>query len=218
MKIRMLTISIICVAIAVCFVLSAFGQELKPVQLPEPKLDPSKSLVQALKERKTTREYGGELTAQGLSNLLWAAWGINRSDAGKRTAPSAKNWQEIDVYVATKQGMYRYDAKGNALVPIVLKDIRPLTYTQVDRFKDAPINLVYIADLAKTDVDEGTAMPLAAMDTGFIAQNVYLYCASEGWSTGYRVSIHKDKLAEALKLSPKQKIVGAQSVGLPKGK
>jgi nitroreductase len=218
MKLRMLTISMICVALAVCFVLSALGEELKPVQLPEPKLDPSKSLVQALKERKTTREYGGEITAQGLSNLLWAAWGINRPDSGKRTAPSAKNWQEIDVYVATKQGMYRYDAKGNALVPIVLKDIRPLTYTQVDRFKDAPINLVYIADLAKTDVEEGVATLLAAMDTGFVAQNVYLYCASEGWPTGYRVSMHKDKLADALKLGPKQKIMGAQSVGLPKGK
>jgi nitroreductase len=218
MKLRKLTISLICVALTVCFALSAFGQELKPVQLPEPKLDPIKSLAQALKERKTTREYTGDLSAQALSNLLWAATGINRPDSGKRTAPTAKNWQEIDLYVATKQGMYLYDPKGNALVPIVLEDIRPLTYTQVDRFKDAPIHLVYIADLAKTDVEEGAAMLLAAMDTGFVAQNVYLYCASEGWPTGYRVSIHKDKLAEALKLRPKQRIMGAQSVGLPKGK
>jgi hypothetical protein len=158
------------------------------------------------------------LSAQALSNLLWAATGINRADSGKRTAPTAKNWQEIDLYVATKQGMYRYDPKGNALVPIVLEDIRPLTYTQVERFRDAPVHLVYIADLAKTDVEEGAATLLAAMDTGFVAENVYLYCASEGWPTGYRVSIHKDKLAEALKLSPKQKIMGAQSVGLPKSK
>ena len=218
MKFRTLTISMICVVFAVCFALSAFGQELKPVQLPEPKLDPSKSLVQALKERKTTREYAGDLSAQALSNLLWAATGINRPDSGKRTAPTAKNWQEIDLYVATKQGMYLYDPKGNALVPIVMEDIRPLTYTQIDRFKDAPVHLVYIADLAKTDVEEGAAMLLAAMDTGFVAQNVYLYCASEGWPTGYLVSIHKDKLGEALKLRPKQKIMGAQSVGQPKGK
>jgi SagB-type dehydrogenase family enzyme len=218
MKFRKLTISIIGVAFAVCFALSAFGQELKPVRLPEPKLDPSKSLVQALKERKTTRAYGGDLSPQELSNLLWAATGINRPDLGKRTAPTAKNWQEIDLYVAMKQGMYRYDPKGNALVPIVLEDIRPLTYTQLDRFKDAPVNLVYVADLEKTDVDEAAGMLLAAMDTGFVAQNVYLCCASEGWPTAYRVSIHKDKLAEALKLTPKQKIMGAQSVGLPKGK
>lgn len=218
MKFRMLAMSMICVVFAVCFALSAFGQELKPVQLPEPKLDSSKSLVQALKERKTTRAYGGDLSVQELSKLLWAATGINRSDIGKRTAPTAKNWQEIDVYVATKQGMFRYDPKGHALVPIVSEDIRPLTYTQVDRFKDAPINLVYVADLEKTDVDEAAGMLLAAMDTGFVAQNVYLYCASEGWPTAYRVSIHKDKLAEALKLGEKQKIIGAQSVGLPKGK
>ncbi len=218
MKFRMLTIGMVCVVFAVGFALSAFGQELKPIQLPEPKLDPNKSLAQALKERKTTREYGGDLSAQTLSNLLWAAWGINRPDSGKRTAPSAKNWQELDVYVATKQGMYLYDPKRNALVPVLSGDFRSLTYTQVDRFKDAPIHLVYISDLAKTDVEEGTAMLFTAMDTGFIAQNVYLYCASEGLSNGFRVSIDKEKLGQAMKLRPTQRIMGAQSVGLPKGK
>ena len=218
MKSRRLTIIVVCLLCVGCFALSGFGQELKPIQLPEPKLDPSKSLAQALKERKTTREYGGDLSPQALSNLLWSACGINRPDSGKRTAPTARNWQEIDVYVATKQGMYLYDPKGNALVPVVSEDIRPLTYTQVDRFKDAPIHLVYIADLAKVDWEEATKMLMVAMDTGFVAQNVYLYCASEGLPTGYRVSIHKDKLGEAIKLRPSQKIMGAQSVGLPKGK
>jgi len=214
----MLTMSIMCALVAFGLALSAFGEELKPVPLPEPKLDPNKSLVQALKDRQTTREYGGDLSPQMLSNLLWAASGINRPELGKRTAPTAKNWQEIDVYVATKQGMYLYDPKGNALIPVVWEDIRPLTYTQVERFKDAPINLVYIADLAKTDVEASVAMGLAAMDTGFVAQNVYLYCASEGLPTAYRVSIPKDKLSETLKLRPTQRILGAQSVGLPKGK
>jgi Nitroreductase family len=218
MRFRILSISIICVVFAACFALSAFGQELKPVQLPEPKLDANKSLAQALKERKTTREYGGDLSSQTISNLLWAACGINRPDLGKRTAPTAKNWQEIDVYVATKQGMYLYEPKGNALVPIVLEDIRPLTYTQVDRFKDASIHLVYIADLAKTDVEEGASTPLVATDTGFVAENVYLYCASEGLPTGFRVSIDKEKLGQAMKLRPTQRIMGAQSIGLPKGK
>jgi len=218
MKFRTLTISMICVVFAVSFALSAFGQELKPIKLPEPKLESNKSVAQALKERKTTREYAGDLSTQALSNLLWAACGINRADSGNRTAPTAKNWQEVDVYVATKQGMYLYDPKGNALVPIVPEDIRSLTYTQVDRFKDAPVNLVYISDLAKTDGEEATAMLLTAMDTGFVAQNVYLYCASEGLPTAFRVSIPKDKLGEALKLRPTQRIMGAQSVGLPKGK
>ncbi len=218
MKFRMLTVSAVCVGFAMAFALSAFGEALKPVQLLEPKLDPSKSLAQALKERKTTREYSGDLSTQTLSNLLWAAWGINRPDSGKRTAPTAKNWQEIDVYVATKQGMYLYDAKKTALVPVVSGDFRSLTYTQADRFKDAPIHLVYVSDLSKTDGEEGTAMLLTAMDTGFVAQNVYLYCASEGLPTGFRVSIDKDKLSQALKLRPTQRIMAAQSVGLPKSK
>ena len=198
----------------------AFGQEMKPIQLPQPKLDQSKSLDYALKERKTTREYGGSnLSEQTLSNLLWAAFGINRPDSGRRTAPSAVNWQEIDVYIATTQGMYLYDPKGNALIPVVSGDIRALTYTQVDRFKDAPLNLVYVADLEKTDQrEEASKMLLVAMDTGFVAENVYLYCASEGLPTGFRVAIDKDKLGQAIKLRPTQRIMAAQSIGLPKGK
>jgi len=197
----------------------SLAQEMKPVQLPDPKLDQSKPLMQAIKDRKTTREYSPEnLTTQTLSNLLWAAWGINRPDSGRRTAPSAKNWQEIEVYVATTTGMYLYDPKGNALVPIVTGDIRSLTYTQAP-FKDAPIHLVYIADLEKMgEGEEGSKLVLAAMDTGFVAENVYLYCASEGLATAYRVSIDKPKLAEAIKLRPTQRIMGAQSIGLPKGK
>lgn len=219
MKRRTLIVTLVCIVFVVGSALSAFGQELKSIQLPEPKLDPNKSLAQALKQRMTTREYGGNtLPEPVISNLLWAACGINRPESGKRTAPTAKNWQEIDVYIATTTGMYLYDPKGNALVPVVSGDIRSLTYTQIDRFKDAPIHLVYIADLAKTDGDEGTKMLLTAMDIGFVAENVYLYCASEGLPTGFRVSIDKEKLGHAMKLRPTQKIMAAQSVGLPKGK
>jgi len=202
------------------FVLYAFGQEMKPIQLPAPKLDANKSLVQALKDRKTTREYSGDkLPEQTLSNLLWAAWGINRPDSGKRTAPSAVNWQETDLYVSTTEGMYLYDPKGNVLIPVVPGDIRALTYTQVDRFKDAPLNLVYVADFQKMgDRKEEEKMVVAGMDTAFLAENVYLYCASENLPTCYRVSVDREKLGQALKLRPTQKIVGAQSVGLPKGK
>jgi nitroreductase len=216
MKYRLLVAASVSLVFIMGLCLSAFAQELKPIQLPEPKLDPSKSLVQALKDRKTTREYSGDLSEQVLSNLLWAAWGINRPD-GRRTAPSAKNWQETDLYVATKQGIYLYDAKKNILEPKASGDNRSLTYTQ-DRFKDAPIHLVYIADLDKMEGDEGIKMVLAGMDTGFIAENVYLYCASEGLPTGFRVSMDKPKLSEALRLRPNQRIMAAQSIGLPKSK
>ncbi|MBI5568399.1 MAG: SagB/ThcOx family dehydrogenase [Desulfomonile tiedjei] len=211
----------VAIAISVLFsigiLVPAFGQEMKSIQLPEPKFDSSKSLYQALKDRKTTREFkSGNLSPQTMANLLWAAWGINRPDSGKRTAPSAYNKQEIDLYVTTAEGAYRYDPKGNALVPIVAKDIRELTSTQ-GYTKDAAVDLVYVADFAKMgEGEDGPKTILAAADTGFIGQNVYLYCASEGLATVFRAGMHKEKLAEALKLRPDQRITFVQAVGLPK--
>ena len=113
MKTRILIAIAASLIFCVGLLLPAFGQEMKPIKLPEPKLDPSKSLAQVLKDRKTLREYSaGNLSPQVLSNLLWAAWGINRADSGRRTAPSALNRQEMDVYVTTSEGSYVYDAKG----------------------------------------------------------------------------------------------------------
>ncbi len=204
--------------VCLCLLLPAFAQETKPIKLPEPKLDPGKSLAQALKDRKSTREYAnGDLSPQVLSNLLWAAFGINRPD-GKRTAPSSFNRQEISVYVATAKGLFVYDAKDNTLVPVVPEDLRQLTGTQ-SYFKDASVDLVYVSDLSKMgEADEAAKMLLTSTDTGFIAQNVYLYCASEGLSTVFRAAIDKPKLAAAMKLKPDQKITYAQTVGLPKSK
>jgi hypothetical protein len=217
MKTRILIAIAASLIFCVGVLLPAFGQEMKPIKLPEPKLDASKSLVQALKERKTQREYSsGNLAPQVLSNLLWSAWGINRADSGRHTAPSALNRQEIDVYVTTADGAYVYDPKGNSLVPVASGDIRTLTGTQ-SYFKDAAVNLVYVADLTKMgDAQEGDKMFLAGIDTGVIVQNAYLYCASEGLATVFRVSIDKPKLGEALKLKPDQRIAGAQTVGLHK--
>ncbi|MGO9569677.1 MAG: SagB/ThcOx family dehydrogenase [Desulfomonilaceae bacterium] len=217
MKTRILIAIATSLIFCVALLLPAFGQEMKPIKLPEPKLDASKSLVQALKDRKTQREYSsGNLSPQVLSNLLWAAWGINRPDSTKRTAPSAFNRQEIEVYVTTTEGAFRYDPKGHDLVPVASGDIRTLTGTQ-SYFKDAAINLVYVADLAKAgDSPEGDKLLLSAFDTGFIAENAYLYCASEGLATVFRLGIDKEKLGAALKLRPDQRITGAQTVGLPK--
>ena len=158
--------------------LPAFAEDLKPVKLPAPNLDQSKLLMQALKERKTTREYADEkLAPQTMANLLWAAFGVNRPDSGRRTAPSAYNHQEIDIYVATADGLYLYDAKANTLLLISSEDIRPLTGTQ-SFFKDAAVNLVYVADLTKMgEGDEAEKMVLASADTGFIGENVYLCTA-----------------------------------------
>jgi hypothetical protein len=219
MKGSKLMVGLISLLIAVCFALTAFAQDSKPVPLPAPNLDSSKSLLQALKDRKTTREYSTQnLPEQTISNLLWAGWGINRPDSGRRTAPSALNRQEIELYIATDKGIYLYDPKGNALVTVASGDFRQQTYTQAP-FKDAPVHLVFVADLAKMgDGEEGAKLVLAGTDTGYISENVYLYCAVAGLNTGYRVSIDKPTLSKTMKLRPDQRIMGAQSVGLPKGK
>ena len=193
------------------------GQELKPLVLPPPQTDGGKPLMQALKDRHSTREFGSEkLSPQVLANLLWAAFGINRPGEGKRTAPSAMNWQEIDVYVATAEGLYVYDAKGNKLDPILAEDVRGATGVQ-PFVKDAPVDLVYVADFAKTG--KGSAEDrnfYTGADAGFIAQNVYLFCAWEGLAVVVRGSVDRPELAKLMKLRPDQKILLAQTVGYPK--
>lgn len=218
MRIKLLAIFILTV-FTVTMSVAASAQDAKVIRLPEPKIDKNVSFADVLKNRKTSREYSpGSLTGQTLSNLLWASWGINRPESGRRTAPSALNKQEIDVYVTTAEGSYVYDAKTHSLAQVSSGDIRTLTGKQ-SYFKDAAVNLVFVADLSKMDGgDESQKLLLASMDTGFIAQNTYLYCAAEGLATVYRVSIDKPALAEALKLKPDQRIIGAQTVGLPKQK
>jgi SagB-type dehydrogenase family enzyme len=204
-------------AISIIYITLSFAAELKPVQLPDPLIDGGRPLMQALKDRSSSRAFSTErLPLQVLSDLLWAAFGINRPDTGKRTAPSAVNWQEIDIYVATAEGLYLYDAKTQTLKPILAEDIRAATGRQ-DFVKDAPVNLVYVADFSRMGTASKEDKELySAADTGFISQNVYLYCASEGLATVVRGSIDRQALAKTMKLRPDQKIILAQSVGYPK--
>ena len=194
-----------------------FGGELKPIQLPKPQLDIGRPLMQVLKDRSSSRSFSTEnLPVQVLSNLLWAAFGVNRPDAGKHTAPSARNWQEIDIYVAMADGLYLYDAKNHMLQPVILGDIRAMAGTQ-DFVKDAPVNLIYVADFSKTgNATKDDKVMYSAADTGFISQNVYLLCSSEGLATVVRGSINREALAKAMKLRPDQKIILAQTIGYTK--
>ena len=203
----------ILVALCSCALLA---QELKPVTLPKPDTTGGKPLMQALRERRTSRSFSSEKLPLGtLSDLLWAAFGINRPD-GHRTAPSAMNWQEMDIYCAMENGLYRYDARGNVLEPVLGEDIREKTGSQAF-VKDAPLDLVYVADLSKTGRAKGEDEILyTSADAGFIAQNVYLYCASAGLSVVVRGSVDRPALAKAMKLRPDQKIVLSQTVGFPK--
>jgi len=190
--------------------------ELKTIELPKPQMEGGKPLMQALKERKTSRAFSSEkLPLQVLSNMLWAACGVNRGD-GKRTAPTAMNKQEIDVYVAMEDGLYLYDVVLNRLIGIVARDVRETTGKQ-PFVKDAPVNLIYVADYAKMgNISRIHKDFYAAADTGFISQNVYLYCASEGLATVVRGMIDKALLTAVMKLRGEQMITLAQTVGYPK--
>lgn len=216
MKGRRIGAGILACILILAFSFAGYAAEPAPIQLPKPQMEGGKPLMQALKDRASARAFSAEkLPLQTLSNLLWAGFGINRPDSGRRTAPSAKNWQEIDVYVALQEGLYLYDAKGNRLVPVSGKDLRALTGMQT-YVKDAALNLVFVADFSK--VDQGGPFDkevLAAADTGFISENVYLFCASEGLATVVRAMIDKEALGKEMKLRPDQKIMLAQSVGYP---
>jgi SagB-type dehydrogenase family enzyme len=215
MKKQILAIGIFCL-VAVVMAYAAFAVDIADITLPAPKMEGGKPLMEVLKNRQSSREFDSKkVPPQVLSDLLWAAAGINRPDSGKRTAPSARDWQEVDVFVVMEEGAYRYDGKAGVLKAVTKGDIRKLAGSQ-DFVAKAPINLVYVADTAKMkgSAPEDRAMYTGA-DTGFMGQNVYLFCASEGLATVIRASVDRKALAEALALTETQKITLVQTVGYP---
>lgn len=185
--------------------------------LPPPVQGGGLPLMQALMRRHSSREFSAKtLPPAVLSNLLWAAFGVNRPLTQGRTAPSAHDWEEIDVYAAMASGLYRYDPRLHALARLSEADLRALTGLQ-EFVAGAPLNLVYVADLSR--MKEASAEDrrfYAGPDAGFIAQNVYLFCASEGLATVVRGLIDRPALARAMGLASEQQIVLAQSVGYPR--
>ncbi|HYP66975.1 MAG TPA: SagB/ThcOx family dehydrogenase [Thiobacillaceae bacterium] len=197
---------------------SAQAQETDVIKLLPPEMEGGKPLMQVLKERHSTREFDARpLPPQVLSNLFWAASGVNRPESGKRTAPSARDWREIEVYAAMADGAYRYDPQTHTLKRVVTRDIRKLTGVQ-DFVASTPVDLVFVADLDKmSGAGAEQEAFYSATDTGFIAQNVYLFCASAGLATVVRGSVDRDTLAAALRLNSRQRVILAQSVGYPAG-
>lgn len=191
--------------------------ETDDVVLPPPELPARMTLEQALKARRSTREFVPDpLPLATVSTILWAAFGINRPDAGGRTAPSAHDWQEIAVYVVLAEGSYRYDAGTHRLLLVKAEDLRALTGTQ-DFPATAALNLVYVADFARmTNVRADERPFLAGVDAGCIAQNAYLACAALGLGSVVRGLVDRRSLARALGLGPTQRITLAQTIGLPR--
>ena len=186
------------------------------IDLPAPQKTGGMPLMEALAKRATVRAFDSkDLSPQQLSSLLWAAFGINRPD-GKRTAPSARNTQETDIYVLLKQGAYVYAANSNRLDLVVAEDLRAVSGNQTF-LKDAPVTLVFVANLSKMgNGSNEDKKNTANIDVGYISQNVYLFCASEGMATVAVGSVDRAALGAKLKLRPDQMIILGQPVGFPK--
>jgi len=189
------------------------------IKLNPPDLNQGISLMQALKKRKTTRDMSDKkLTLQQLSDLLWAADGINRPD-GKRTAPAAIAIYSVDIYVVLPEGVYLYDVAKHELTPVAKGDCRKSAGMQ-DFVYIAPVNLVYVLNLkgwskAPTNISNEKRDLWTHVEVGLIAQNVNLYCASEGLGATVRGLIDQKKFSEVIKAKPEQ-IVLAQTIGYPK--
>lgn len=205
------------VLIAIVVVSGALAQEQRVIPLPKPQLELGRPLMQVLKDRRTVRDFSREeLSPQTVANLLWAGFGINRPESGHRTAPSAMNAQEIDLYLATADGLFVYDALANRLKQVLSEDIRPRIGSQ-EFTMQAPVTLIFVADHARMVKAKPQDKDFyAAIDTGFISQNIYLYCASEGLGTVVHALGDRAGLAEVMRLGPEQKVVIAQAVGHPK--
>jgi len=186
------------------------------IRLPAPGWEGNATLQKALQERKTVREFTGEpLAKEKLSGLLWAGFGINRPDTGHRTAPSAMNSQELDVYVALPEGVFVYDPKAGELRPVLGQDVRGKTTGAAFGTNSAAV-LLFVADFSKQTKARPESKELyATFDAGCIVQNIYLYCASE--KLGAVVyDLDRKAAGEALKLLPDQHVIMAQAVGVPK--
>lgn len=182
-----------------------------------PRVDPhgGMPLMEALAARRSSREFAPDPLPQSvLAGVLWAAYGINRPEGG-RTAPSAINAQEIDVFAALPAGAYVYDAARQALTLVTATDVRRVTGYQ-DFVDDAPLDLVYVADHRRMGmVPAGQRTAYSSAAAGAICQNVYLYAAANGLATVIRAWIDREAIAEALGLTHDQQVLFSQTVGYP---
>ncbi len=185
------------------------------VKLNAPNMENSVTLMAALQNRQTNRSFSSqELGWQQLADLLWAANGVNRPAGGKRTAPSARNAQEIDIYAFTSAGVFFYDAPNHQLKRIADNDCRAGLYDR-GNFGKAPLILVYVGNFDKMQgFDEQARNFYSATDVGFVSQNVYLYCATQGLSTVVCGSFNRDNANKVLNIK-NGKLLLAQPVGYP---
>jgi SagB-type dehydrogenase family enzyme len=193
----------------------ASERSLGALVLPPPQVDAKVPLMEALSRRRSARTFRtSQLPAQLLSNLLWSAFGINRPEDGGRTAPSALNAQEIDIYVALAAGLYIYAPRTHSLQLVAAVDARRVTGYQ-DFADHAPLDLIYVADFAHTLAGADERRLYAGVSTGAIVQNVYLYCAASGLATVARAFFDRSALRKTLGLGEREEVLLTQTVGYP---
>lgn len=189
------------------------AEDLKTLNLPKPNTKRGLPVMVALEKRHSTREYANKkIEIQDLSDLLWAAAGINRPESGKRTAPTAVNKQEIDIYVCLPEGVYLYDAKAHALLPVAKGDFRTAVGGGQEFVAQAPVCLVLVANLDKFNGE----VLLPAMDAGIVSQNISLFCSGCGLVTVPRASMDQAKLKTAFQLKDSQRLLMNHPVGYEK--
>ncbi len=210
------------------------SKEMSVIKLPKPKMVGGLSVPKALQKRRTTREISErKLALQILSNLLWSAWGVNRKsgpfEMPGRTAASASNSQEIDLYVAMETGVYLYNALDHTLEQVLEDDLRPLAIGsgQAGLLRKAPVQLIYVADVDRLVHTQGYPEPglhdpevqksYYFVDTGLIAGNVFLFAASYGLAAWFH-NCNKPALTKKLNLRPDQRVLFGQTVGYRKNK
>ncbi|MCD7975905.1 MAG: SagB/ThcOx family dehydrogenase [Tannerellaceae bacterium] len=196
---------------------SMYAQDLSTIKLKSPDITRGTGVMKALSDRQSVREYSDKmLSDQDLADLLWAANGINRPD-GKRTAPSAMNKQDVDVYVFMKQGVYLYDHTQHALKPVAKGDYRGAVAAGQDFVKEAPVSLVLVTDLSRfgSEIKEHTKL-MGAVDVGIVNQNINLACVVLGLVTVPRATMDQKVLRELLKLNENQLLLMNNPVGYPK--
>ncbi len=198
--------------------LAALLAPADPIQLPPPPAT-TISLHESLRLRQTAREFNPRaLPLETLSGLLWAAYGVNRPATGGRTAPSAHNWQTIDIYVVLENGVYLYEPKPHRLLPVAQGDHRPLAGTQ-DFVNTAPVNLVLVARMEKTsktaEDSDADILSWVSIEAGAISQNAALFCAAHGLHSVLRVGVQRAAFAKLVRLPPSAKIILAHTAGYP---
>ena len=200
MKTKVLFIFLICLG---------YSMNAQEIKLPAPDRSGGQPLMKSLNERKSARSFSEkDLSDQQLSDLLWAANGFNRED--KRTAPTARNCQELELYVILKKGIYFYNAKEHKLTLVKDGDHRKSAGIQ-DYVADAPLNILIVSDSEKA-----ASSQYSYTNCGYISQNIYLYCASEGLATVARGAFNKEELHSLLQLTKSHEVLLAQTVGFPK--